>query len=98
LCGGIGHVGPEEKEVVAVVLDDGILVTRPWHVFMELAADHGAAVPRRWPEEELGEVEVVVVDEEAGKRGREEIQQTENVDGGLPGLADAARRREVVRP
>jgi len=86
-------VGPEQKEAVAVIQDDAITVLRG-HI-VEPAADCGVCVSRG-PEEELGDVEVEEVEEQAGQRGREEVQQTASVDDGMPGLADAASRREAM--
>ena len=57
-----------------MTLDDSVILFRGGgHVVVELAADDGGAVSRG-PEEELGEIEVLVVDEEACQREREEIQ------------------------
>jgi hypothetical protein len=77
-------------------MQDGcIVVLREGHV-MHLATDGGVPVSRG-TEEELGEIEIAVVDEEAGQRGPEGIQQAESVDEGVPGLAGAASCREAVR-
>ena len=77
------------------MVHDDCIASAVGQVVVEFGADHGRC--RRGAGEELREVMVVKVDEDAGQRERDEVHDAAGVHDGAPGAVNAPCSGEVTR-